>query len=182
MSGNYLDTLISVLGCDSIINYEIIVEDYIDTTIQIIDTLLVSNENNASYQWVDCDNSNAPISGEINQTFTATINGNYAVEITVGSCTETSACENITGVGVKETANHVVSIYPNPTSGMVNINLGSNNSSVNYSITSIEGKVVETGKTSSNNIVVDLSKEGNGVYFIKINNENTSVVYKLIKQ
>ncbi|MBI2280521.1 MAG: T9SS type A sorting domain-containing protein [Bacteroidetes bacterium] len=31
-------------------------------------------------------------------------------------------------------------------------------------------------------MTVDLSKEGNGVYFIKINNENTSTVYKLIKQ
>ena len=95
---------------------------------------------------------------------------------------DTSACENITGVGINETANNVVSIYPNPTNGMVNINFGGNNSTVNYSISSIEGKMVETGKTSTNNITVDLSNESKGVYFIKIKTESTSTVYKLIKQ
>jgi hypothetical protein len=97
-------------------------------------------------------------------------------------CVDTSACESITGVGVKEVANNMVKDLSKPNNGMVNINLGSNNTSVNYSITSIEGKVVETGKTSTNNIIVDLSKEGNGVYFIRINTESTSTVYKLIKQ
>ncbi|HRP60011.1 MAG TPA: T9SS type A sorting domain-containing protein, partial [Vicingus sp.] len=78
--------------------------------------------------------------------------------------------------------NTIVSIYPNPTNGMVSINLGSKNSVVDYTISSIEGKVIETGKTSSNIIAVDLSNESKGVYFIRINTENTSTVYKLIKQ
>ena len=36
------------------------------------------------------------------QSYTATVNGDYAVEITFGSCVNTSARENITGVGIKE--------------------------------------------------------------------------------
>jgi hypothetical protein len=32
-----------------------------------------------SFQWVDCNNSNAPIPGEINAIFTPTITGNYAL-------------------------------------------------------------------------------------------------------
>ena len=182
-TGVYTDVLVGSNGCDSTVTTDLTVEQAIDVTVDnTLTPTLSANQTGATYQWVDCDNSNAPISGEINQTFTATTNGNYAVEVTVGSCTETSACENITGVGINETANHVVSIYPNPTNGMVNINLGSNNSTVNYSITSIEGKVIETGKTSTNNITVDLSNESKGVYFVKINTENTSTVYKLIKQ
>ena len=182
-TGIYTDVLTGSNGCDSTVTTDLTVEPAIDVTVDnTLTPTLSANQTGATYQWVDCDNSNAPISGEINQTFTATTNGNYAVEITVGSCTETSACENITGVGINETANNVVSIYPNPTNGMVNINLGSNNSTVNYSISSIEGKVVETGKTSTNSITVDLSDESKGVYFIRINTENISTVYKLIKQ
>ncbi|MBI2280405.1 MAG: T9SS type A sorting domain-containing protein [Bacteroidetes bacterium] len=181
-SGVYFDTIPNLGGCNLYLTIDLTILSSIDNTITNTAPTLTANQTGATYQWLDCDNANAIIPSETTQSFTATANGNYAVEVTVGSCVDTSACENISTVGVKETASHVVSIYPNPTSGMVNINLGSNNSSVNYSITSIEGKVVETGKTSTNSITIDLSKEGNGVYFVKINTENTSTVYKLIKQ
>jgi hypothetical protein len=44
---------------------------------------LAASMGNLVYQWVDCDNGNAPISGATNQFFTPTATGNYAVEITV---------------------------------------------------------------------------------------------------
>jgi hypothetical protein len=143
---------------------------------------LSANQAGATYQWVDCNNSNAPIAGETAQTFTATASGSYAVEVTFNGCTATSACETITVTGIEQASATAVSVYPNPTNGMVNINLGSNNSNVDYSITTIEGRVVESGRTTSNMIVVDLSKEGNGIYFLRINSDKTSTVQKLIKQ
>ena len=185
-TGVYTDILVGSNGCDSTVTTDLTVEQAIDVTVDnSLAPTLSANQTGATYQWLDCDNGNAIIPSETAQSFTPTANGNYAVEVTVGSCVDTSACENISTVGISPLSAGEglgVRIYPNPTSGMVIINLGSNNSSVNYSITSIEGKVVETGKTSTNNITVDLSKEGNGVYFIKINTENTSTVYKLIKQ
>lgn len=143
---------------------------------------LSANQAGATYQWVDCNNSNAPIAGETAQTFTATASGSYAVEVTFNGCTVTSACETISLTGVDALSNNNVSIYPNPTNGIVNINLGGNNSLVDYFITTIEGRVVESGRTSANMIEVDLSKEGNGIYFLRINSEKTSTVHKLIKQ
>ncbi len=169
-------------GNTSTQNQNVVIPSIDNTIDNSLMPVLTANQSGATYRWLDCDNGNSPISGETGQTFTASVNGNYAVEITMGGCVDTSACEAVTGVGVKEIANNSVSIYPNPTNGTVSINLGSNNTLVNYSITSIEGRIVETGRTSTNNIVVDLSKEGNGVYFIKINTESTSIVYKLIKQ
>ena len=176
-------TNVGANGCDSTVTVALNVLAAVDVTVDnSLMPILSANQVGATYQWVDCDNGNAPISGEMGQTFTATANGNYAVEVTVGGCTETSSCEAVTGVGVNEAKNTIVSIYPNPTNGMVSINLGSKNSVVDYTISSIEGKVIETGKTSSNIIAVDLSNESKGVYFIRINTENTSTVYKLIKQ
>jgi M6 family metalloprotease-like protein len=70
----------------------------IDLTITNTSPTLTSNQSGATYQWLDCDNGNAIIPSATNQVYSATLNGNYAVEITVGSCIDTSACENINGL------------------------------------------------------------------------------------
>ena len=61
-------------------------------TITQIGSTLASNESGAVYQWIDCDNGNATIVGEVNQTFVATVNGSYAVIVDNGICVDTSAC------------------------------------------------------------------------------------------
>ena len=63
----------------------------VDNTISVTENSLMSNDTSASYQWYNCD-TNTPISGETNQTFVPTSSGNYAVEVTNGSCTELSPC------------------------------------------------------------------------------------------
>jgi hypothetical protein len=78
-------------------------------------------ENADAYQWIDCDNNNAPITGENSATFTPTSNGNYAVQITVGSCTETSSCTSIQGMQVNMTELNTIKVYPNPTQDLVYI-------------------------------------------------------------
>jgi PKD repeat protein len=49
-----------------------------------------------TYQWIDCDNANAPIDGETNQSFSPTANGNYACIINTNGCEGTSACTPFT--------------------------------------------------------------------------------------
>jgi len=85
-------------------------------------------------------------------------------------------------VGIEEQNTESIAIYPNPTTGIFNISFGKVNSEVVYTISSLEGKIVKTGKTSLNNLSIDLSKESKGVYFIRVNNKETSTVYKLVKQ
>src|SRR5690606_13842250 len=114
-SGSYVDTIPSSNGCDSIITINLTIE-IVDTSITVNGTTITSNEHGASYQWVDCNNGNAPIVGETDSSFTATSNGDYAVIITKNSCSTMSACVNITTVGLKDNAidNHI-KLYPNPT-------------------------------------------------------------------
>jgi len=114
------------------------------------------------------------------QSYTATVNGDYAVEITFGSCVNTSARENITGVGIKEITNNIVSIYPNPSTGLFRVNFGNNNSTINYSIISVEGKVVKYEKINANTTIIDLSNESKGIYFVKITDENNIFIKKLV--
>ena len=144
---------------------------------------LTANQTGATYQWVDCDNGNAIIPTETNQSFTATVNGNYAVVVTVGSCSDTSACENITGVGINEVTSSVVSIYPNPTSGMFTISLANTKGAISYTLTTLEGRIVEqANNVTQHNIQVDLTNESKGVYFLIIQENNTNTTYKIVRQ
>jgi len=105
-SGTFIDVLSSVTsGCDSTVTTNLTVESPIDLTINSILGDLNVGESGATYQWIDCDNGNSEINGEIGQTFTPLVNGNYAVEVTVNNCTETSLCFLVDFVGLEEIGN-----------------------------------------------------------------------------
>lgn len=81
----------------------------LDLTIGSVNTNVISNANSleaelsgASYQWLDCDNNNAIINGETNQSYMPTTTGNYAVEITLNGCTDTSSCLLVDYTGIEE--------------------------------------------------------------------------------
>jgi len=183
LTGTEVFTNVGPNGCDSTVTVTLTIESAIDVTIDnTLMPVLTANQAGATYQWVDCDNGNAPIALATDQSYTATVNGNYAVEVTVGSCTELSACEAVTGVGVREVSTNVVSIYPNPTSGLLTIDLGNRTETVTYQLTTIEGRVVLADKTASNKVVVDLTNESRGIYFLTVKENNTSSTYKVVKQ
>ncbi|MDG2343989.1 MAG: T9SS type A sorting domain-containing protein [Flavobacteriales bacterium] len=73
-------------------------------------------------------------------------------------------------VGVDENTNQDISVYPNPSNGLVNIeNL--NNIENNIVIYDVVGKMVYS-TSSSSSVVIDLTENGNGVYIIEISNVN----------
>lgn len=167
-------------GCDSTVTINLNVLAPIDTSVTNSAPMLTSNENGANYRWLDCNNNFAVIPSETNQSFTATSIGSYAVEITVGTCVDTSACINITTTDInayKHLTNLI--IYPNPTSGILNI--GNLVSHCNITLISIEGKVIYKANNISDNITVDFSENSKGIYFLKIEANNQNKVYKIIK-
>ncbi|SFT47391.1 Por secretion system C-terminal sorting domain-containing protein [Lishizhenia tianjinensis] len=93
-SGIYQDTIAGAF-CDSVITIDLTIPTF-NTNILNTGSALTALETGVTYQWIDCDNGNAVISGETNQTFTPTASGNYAVILTNGSCTETTGCTAFT--------------------------------------------------------------------------------------
>ncbi|MCW9041222.1 MAG: T9SS type A sorting domain-containing protein, partial [Flavobacteriales bacterium] len=71
-----------------------------------------------------------------------------------------------------------VTVYPNPTNGIVKVKLKKSFFNVEYTLTSIEGKVVQQDRFSGNQLTIDIANEPKGIYFIKIE----SLVVKLIKE
>jgi dienelactone hydrolase len=81
-----------------------------DLNVSTTTTTLTSDQSGVSYQWLECDNSNAPAPGATNQSYSPTNSGNYAVVLGSGSCVDTSNCYFIAAVGIEE---FVETINPN---------------------------------------------------------------------
>jgi hypothetical protein len=175
-------TLTNAAGCDSVVTLDLTINALDITTTNVNDTI-TSNATGATYQWLDCDNAFAIITGEISQDFVATTNGNFAVEVTQNSCTDTSACVNVTTVGIYDMENASISIYPNPTKELITVDFGNLQGAVNYTLTSIEGRIIEQQQNvTENSIQIDLSNESKGIYLLKIDNNSSASVYRIIRQ
>jgi len=103
-------------GCDSIVTYDLTI-DTVDNRINQNGIVLSSPATNASFQWVNCDDS-TDIAGYNTNVYPVQANGSYAVKVTQGNCTEWSDCISITTVGIDEN-NELGPIYPNPTAGVI---------------------------------------------------------------
>jgi len=169
-------------SCDSLVTLDLAINP-INITITNTTLTLTANQTAATYQWLDCDNDNVAIPSETSQSYTATTNGNYAVEVSLGSCVDTSACENISIVGINENIlGETISIYPNPTSGVATINLGTIKEAT-IKILNITGEeLYNINQINESQVEVSLSDYSKGIYFIKIQSNNQQKVVKLIKQ
>jgi len=144
---------------------------------------LTANQNGAPYQWLDCDNGNSPIALATNQSYATTANGNFAVEITLGSCIDTSACQNVSTVRAKEIGMSTISIYPNPTKELIHVNFGALQGAVNYTLTSIEGRLIkEQQNVTEKSVTFDLSNESKGIYLLKVDNTSSVNVFRIVRQ
>ena len=168
-------------GCDSIITINLTINP-VDVSLTVNNTVITANGTGANYLWVDCDNNYSPVSGETNQSFTATVNGNFAVIVTQGSCSDTSVCTPITSVGMSSVQkNAFLSIYPNPVSDELIIEIKGSTEKNNFEILNALGQIV----FKSNFIEKTTIQTRNfipGVYFVKLENSQTFEIKKVVKE
>ena len=151
----------------------------LDNTVTQTATSLISNETLASYQWYNCD-TNSEITGAVNQTYLPTLNGNYAVEINNGSCTEISSCINFSSLTMDDFLTENLSVYPNPISSILKIeNLKIEE--LEITVYDILGKVISTIESKKEYIEINLEKESAGIYFITIASRSKSSTFKMVK-
>ena len=131
----------------------------------------------ATYQWYSCsDNSPVGINSAI---FTPTQLGDYKVNITLGGCTVTSTCITVATLGTASfETNSKLSIYPNPSQGIINIESDSDG---DYQVVNQLGQILKTFKIEANTInTVELENLSESIYFIKDISHPKNKSYKLI--
>ena len=89
-----------------------------------------------------------------------------------------AADENTVGIGGP--ANYpLVHLYPNPTTGKLQINAGKIMETI--SITDLQGKVLEMYEVNEKEFSVDISQLPDGIYFVKLSSSQETSFAKLIK-
>lgn len=177
-------------GCDASSAYTVVVNPLPNITVSSTDNdgvicqgdVITLNGNGAtSYSFATSSGfvsgASAIVNPAVNTTYTVTgvdINGcqnKTTYVLTVNICEGIAENKMISGLNV----------YPNPTSGMLNIEL--NNSTVkSVQIIDLTGKVVGTANGNSKVTELNMSNLSNGVYYVKIKTDNASSVIKVIKQ
>jgi hypothetical protein len=185
-SGTYTQTLTNAAGCDSLVT--------LNLTINPTPTATATDNGNgtgtlvastgASYQWIDCA-TNTPITGATSATYTAPINGSYAVIVTNSSnCSATSSCVIVDYIGLEENTLSF-NVYPNPTTGAINIVIDQTTAKYDVTVEDMNGRAIANfGSLINGNGVysLDLSNVVTGVYFIKLRNELEERTVRIIKQ
>ncbi len=161
-------------------NFAVVIETQPTATITLSGTTLEAQETGVTYQWINCA-GNTPVAGETAQTFTPAVSGSYAVIVTNGNCSETSACEAVTIVGLEDNGIEMVAIYPNPAEHTITIS-GLKVSNAVVSILDINGRVLTSKVTSSPTLELSVSDLAAGVYLVKIQSETVNGVKRIIKK
>jgi uncharacterized repeat protein (TIGR03803 family) len=158
-----------------------------DTIVRQFSDTLFCDASGATYQWLNCDNNDAPIAGATASKLQVARSGHYAVVVTQNGCTDTSACHfaNLTGINNISVQASDVSIYPLPNNGHFAISMNG----LGYKSMTIYDEMGKTVMTQSlqdentNNILnVDMSNYAEGIYFARIITNSGTINKKIIIQ
>ncbi|MBI4945508.1 MAG: T9SS type A sorting domain-containing protein [Bacteroidetes bacterium] len=194
-SGTYHDTLISSLGCDSIVTTNVTVLSVTAITNSLTITTPTCGNNNGSvtaatgggaspyiYFWSSGDTTATVtgLTGSPTQTLIVTITD-------ANNCTlsDTAIVQCVTGVTNYDLQNQFI-IYPNPNNGTFQIQVGNGQLAVGnqYSleICNVLGEKILFQNIQSEKSEIYLGKQPNGIYFLQVKSENETTTRKLIIQ
>ncbi|HRZ41905.1 MAG TPA: T9SS type A sorting domain-containing protein [Bacteroidales bacterium] len=172
-------TLSTVDGCDSVITLNLTINT-VDVSVTVADPVITANETGATYQWLDCNNSYAIITGKTSQVFTATANGSYAVKVTKNGCTDTSMCVTIVTAGLDDhQVLNDVSVFPNPNQGIVNIHLGSMKDA-SVRIFNMHGRLMYAATNINDSVHKFEFHEVPGVYIIEVSAQGRRQYHRMV--
>jgi len=165
-TGVYETTYTTQAGCDSLVTTNL--------TIDTLNASIVLNDNvftalniaqNAQLQWLNCDADFAIINGATNPTFTASLDGNYALETSSGNCRDTSDCVLFSSVGLHSINSNQFRIYPNPADET--LILESEFPNLPIRILDAQGRLVFETTTNTKRTEIDVRLFQSGLYFIQ---------------
>ncbi|HEX5624410.1 MAG TPA: T9SS type A sorting domain-containing protein, partial [Saprospiraceae bacterium] len=168
-TGVYTQVLKNQFFCDSTIVLGLTIIK-IDTSVTKNGNTLVANASSGGYQWLDCDQNFAPISNQTNASFTPSVDGNYAVVINDGPCSDTSSCYSVLLVGTDDAGETLdVQYYPNPSDGKLNLFAGQNLNEATLRIANAAGVLFKLYEHQNGTLLqYDLSELPEGLYWLEL--------------
>jgi Concanavalin A-like lectin/glucanases superfamily len=177
VSGSYSDTILGQLGCDSILNIDLQIIENSPTITQTRDSLFVDQMADG-YQWLNCDLNYATISGANSAYFIPSETGNYAVEIMVNGCRDTSQCINFRiSVGINEGQISAFKWFPNPVDHL--LHLRDIDGPFEYFLTDQKGRLIRQG-IGKDYSIIDIKSLPNGLYVMMVSTSSGMTVETVV--
>lgn len=181
-AGVYLDSLVNINGCDSIVYLNLSIHPKPNPVIQLVgeDSLSCSTPFTI-YQWLK---NGIPLQDVTNQNILATSNGTYSVIVTDSNgCSDTSNALNLLHVSVRETTKaQFVNVYPNPFNYEISIN--SDLADVfQFKLSDITGRLITENHFKFQHRI-DTKTLSSGIYYLHIFDMNRKdiLIIKLVKE
>lgn len=179
-AGLNVATLTNVNGCDSIVELTLNVTQ-IDLTLTPDIFQLTANQNNASYLWLDCMDNFSVVPNETDQTLMVGVFGEWAAEVTLDGCVDTTECAIPIYQGIDEYTNSLIDVYPIPAEEVLNIgNLEELSEVTTMEIITISGQ--RMWYSVKPNSEISVSTLPSGTYFLKVPHAKGVEVVKFVKR
>ena len=186
-SGDYTQTFVSELGYDSVVTLHLTIHH--TPVFSISGNLAISQgqstalsvPNNAgwSYLWNTGETASVIIVAPSETT-------SYSVTVTEGTCNASDSVTVTVNTGIDDHDGFDFTVYPNPTTNIVNVQCTMNNvqfSGTEIHIVDMYGKLVRTKPFDGETTLIDISDLANGIYFVKaVADGNVVAVRKVEKQ
>lgn len=185
-TGVYTDTIPGAT-CDTVVTLDLNFES-VTTTVSTSGTVLTADHTGAgtTYQWVDCDDSYAAISGATSQSYDhGGTTGNYAcIVTTAGGCSDTTECVDYVNTnGLTEGTADLMEIYPNPFNDELTIENVTGKGDVKIVVYSASGQVVkEVNVEEEGKITLDMSGLETGTYIVRMTSDSGVSTRNIVKQ
>lgn len=154
-----------------------------DTLVSRDGNTLTASTPDAAYQWLDCLNDNSPIEGETGQSFTPSLIGSFAVEITFNGCKDTSSCYTLDPtVGMVGNFSDRVTALWDYRSDMVFVDLASEYRDVQVQVFDLQGRSVHTESMFRTREFQFTLEQSPGIYLINIRSQGFVSTRKIIKR
>jgi Secretion system C-terminal sorting domain len=178
-AGKYADILKSVNGCDSLVNFEIKIINFVPVFFAAKDTLKAFKISGAVYQWFECINDErVQYLGANQPEFPLFKSGTFALSITYKGCTYFSDCLDFIRSSTSDPNNENISAYPNPV--MNTLELFSPKDGF-IMFRDISGKEVWRTQVSRGSNRIDCSNLQPGLYLLSISSDTSRYQIKMVK-
>jgi hypothetical protein len=86
---------------------------------------------------------------------------------------------NLEEAGVEGNKLSDLNVYPNPAQNELNI--GNLTAAFDFTLTNMDGKIIQSGKVNPSNSTIDMTNVANGTYLIQLKNTQNAFTYRVIK-
>ncbi len=186
-SATYILQGYDALNCASIDSVKITV-DSVATEVTVSNQTLRAAVLSTKYQWLDCDNNWMPVPRETTRSFTNNAGGNFALELEQNSCLDTSICyliepQNTDEVSVGQVSIDEIQLFPNPTSGIIEMNGLLIIGEFTVSVYAVDGKLVrKIDGATTNTLIIDISNQQSGIYTVEIEGASSVIRKRIVKE